>query len=162
MVVVLPLTVAPPPSPAAAGAAARHARGAQRRRPGGRAGAAGAALAALLPAVSAAGLRARAGVHVGRQRLLPVQPLLGPRVHRRRLCLRHLLRPGFHGDAAPPVVADDVQGEFDARRVTVGGSDVRDGVGGGEVSLTDPFVSGHWSDKSTLRKPRRFYTPRFT
>lgn len=72
------------------------------------------ALAAFLPPVPAARLGARPGVHVGRELLLLLQPLLGPGVRRRRLLLRHVLHPGLHGDApAPGGSKDPRKGEFD-------------------------------------------------
>lgn len=101
---------------AAAGAGAGHARGPQRRGDGGPPGALVSALPAVLPAVPAARLRARPGVHVGREHLLLLQPLLGARLCRRRLLLRHVLYPDFLGCApTPPGTAASREGEFKCR-----------------------------------------------
>lgn len=101
---------------AAAGAGAGHARSPQRGGSGGPAGPLGAALPAVLPAVPVAGLGARPGVHIGREHLLLLQPLLGPRFRRRRLLLRHVLYPDFLGcSPAPPGTEASREGEFKCR-----------------------------------------------
>lgn len=89
-------------SSAAAGAGAGHARGPQCRGCGGPPSPLGPAIAAVLPAVPAAGFSARPGVHISREHLLLLQPLLGPRIRRRRLLLRHVLYSDFLGCTAPP------------------------------------------------------------
>lgn len=98
--------------PAPAGLTAGYARGPERRGNRGPSCPLGAALAALLPAVPAACLGARPGVHLRRELLLLLQPLLGSRVRRRRPLLGDVLHSDLHGDApTPPWAAHSREGE---------------------------------------------------
>lgn len=98
---------------AAAGAGVCHARGSQQRGCGGPPGPLCPALPAVLPAVPAAGLGARPGVHISWKHLLLLQPLLGPRFRCSRLLLRHVLYPDFLGcTPAPPGTEASREGEF--------------------------------------------------
>lgn len=85
--------LSPAPSPHAAG----HARGTEQCLRGGSPCVLCSALAALLPAVPAPLLCARAGVHVGRELLLLLQPLLGTGVRGSGPLLSPALHPGIHG-----------------------------------------------------------------
>lgn len=71
------------------------------------------ALPAFLPPVPAARLSARLGVHIRRELLLLLQPLLGSCLRCYSLLLCNVLYPGFYGsETSPPGTKDSWEGEL--------------------------------------------------
>lgn len=98
---------------AAVGLSAGHAWSPQRRGSRGPPGPVGPALVALLPPVPAARLGARPGVHICREHLLLLQPLLGSRVRCCRLLCRNVLYSALPGCTPTPHGTQDSQeGKF--------------------------------------------------